>query len=83
MIPESFDLERYLRDGWGIMRGEAHAAEDVVLLFEPEAGRWVAEEQWHRSQKVETQADGCRRSTGARRGWMDVRRLTFSIDSAA
>ncbi len=57
-IPESFDLESYLGNGWGIMRGEAHEAEDVVLLFEPEAGRWVAEEQWHRSQKAETQADG-------------------------
>lgn len=62
-IPESFDLEAYLGAGWGIMRGEARAPEDVVLLFEPEAGRWVAEEQWHRSQRAETQADGFVRVT--------------------
>jgi predicted DNA-binding transcriptional regulator YafY len=58
VIPETFDFETYLGSSWGIMRGEAREPEDVVLVFEPEAGRWVAEEQWHRSQKVETQADG-------------------------
>ena len=31
---------------------------DVVLRFEPEAGRWVAEEHWHPSQQVEELPDG-------------------------
>jgi len=29
-----------------------------VLRFGPEAGRWVAEEYWHPSQRVEEQPDG-------------------------
>lgn len=57
-IPPDFDLEAYLGDGWGLLRGKAGPPEDVELLFEPEAGRWVAEEQWHRSQQVETLPDG-------------------------
>ena len=40
------------------MRGSATEPEDVILIFEPEAGRWVAEEQWHSSQKSEELGDG-------------------------
>ena len=58
VIPQSFDLDAYLGDAWGIMRGAAGEPETVVLLFEPEAGRWVAEEQWHHSQLSETLPDG-------------------------
>jgi len=57
-IPASFDLNAYLGHSWGMMRGAATAPETVVLLFEPEAGRWVAEEQWHYSQQSETLHDG-------------------------
>lgn len=58
-VPSDFDVNAYLGDAWGIMRGAAAAVETVVLLFEPEAGRWVAEEQWHHSQASETLPDGC------------------------
>jgi len=57
-IPDDFDLDAYLGATWGLMRGEAGEPEDVVLRFEPEAGRWVAEEYWHPSQRVEEQPDG-------------------------
>ena len=57
-IPPDFDIDEYLGDAWGIMRGVAGAPETVVLEYEPEAGRWVAEEHWHRSQQVEPLADG-------------------------
>ncbi len=57
-VPPDFDLDTYLGDAWGVMRGAAGKAEDVVLLFEPEAGRWVAEENWHKSQQSETLPDG-------------------------
>ena len=30
----------------------------MVLLFEAEAGRWVAEERWHKSQESEVLPDG-------------------------
>jgi predicted DNA-binding transcriptional regulator YafY len=61
--PASFDLDAYLGDAWGIMRGDAHAVEEVRLLFQPQAGRWVAEEQWHKSQQVEWLEDGRARIT--------------------
>ncbi|MDW8101163.1 MAG: WYL domain-containing protein [Anaerolineae bacterium] len=57
-IPADFDLDAYLGNAWGVMRGAAGESERVVLLFEPEAGRWVAEEEWHRSQQSEVLPDG-------------------------
>ncbi len=57
-VPRDFDLDAYLGDAWGLMRGAAREPERVVLLFEPEAGRWVAEETWHKSQQSEVLPDG-------------------------
>ncbi len=57
-IPADFDVDAYLGDAWGLMRGAAGAPERVVLLFEPEAGRWVTEEVWHKSQQSEVLPDG-------------------------
>lgn len=57
-IPPDFDLEAYLGAGWGLMRGAAGQAEEVVLRFSPLAGGWVAEETWHPSQQVERRPDG-------------------------
>jgi len=57
-IPDDFDLDCYMGTTWGIMRGEAGEPVDVVLRFGSEAGRWVAEEYWHPSQKAEPQPDG-------------------------
>jgi len=57
-IPADFDVEVYLGDTWGIMRGAAGKPEQVELLFDPEAGRWVAEETWHKSQQSEVLPDG-------------------------
>jgi len=57
-IPADFDVDEYLGDNWGLMRGSAIEPQDVVLLFEPQAGRWVAEEHWHKSQHIEALSDG-------------------------
>lgn len=57
-IPADFDIEEYLGTGWGVMRGAAGEPEEVALIFEPEAGRWVAEERWHASQNSQELADG-------------------------
>lgn len=57
-LPPDFDIDEYLGDAWGIMRGSAGEPEEVALLFEPQAGQWVAEEQWHKSQKCEVLDDG-------------------------
>lgn len=56
--PKAFDLETYLGDGWGMMRGSAGPPEQVILHFEAQAGRWVAEEEWHKSQQSEELPDG-------------------------
>jgi predicted DNA-binding transcriptional regulator YafY len=58
IISADFDLEEYLGAGWGLMRGSAAEPEEVVLIFEPEAGRWVAEEMWHSSQESEELENG-------------------------
>jgi predicted DNA-binding transcriptional regulator YafY len=57
-IPKDFTLDDYLGATWGMLRGDASEPVDVVLHFSPEAGAWVAEEQWHPSQQVEEQPDG-------------------------
>ncbi len=57
-LPESFDLAGYLGQTWGLLRGEAGEPEEVVLEFSPDAGRWVRDEEWHPSQRVEDLPDG-------------------------
>ena len=54
----SFDLDKYMGNAWGVMRSEDQLPDEVELHFAPDAGRWVAEEFWHKSQQVEQQADG-------------------------
>ncbi len=58
VLPEGCDLASYLGHTWGLLRGEAGAPEEVVLEFAPEAGRWVRDEEWHPSQRVEDLPDG-------------------------
>ena len=57
-IPTDFDLRKYLGDSWGMLRGTVIAAEDVVVRFSAQAARWVSEEHWHASQRLEWQPDG-------------------------
>ncbi len=57
-VPRDFSLDDHIGGGWGIMSGRDEDAVDVELLFESEAGRWVSEEKWHKSQQVEPLPDG-------------------------
>lgn len=57
-IPRDFDIDEYLGDSWGMMVGAAHTPEDVILIFAPQAGRWVSEERWHKSQESVELEDG-------------------------
>ena len=54
----SFDLDKYMGNAWGVIRSEDQLPDEVELHFAPDAGRWVAEEFWHKSQQVEKYADG-------------------------
>jgi len=62
-IPADFDLDEYMGDAWGLMRGAAQPAERVSLLFESQSGLWVSEERWHKSQQIEALDDGRMRMT--------------------
>ncbi|MFO7270666.1 WYL domain-containing protein [Sphaerobacter thermophilus] len=53
-----FDLNEFLTAGWGVTRGTDQPPEEIVLRFTPTAGRWVAEEQWHPTQRSEWLPDG-------------------------
>ena len=45
-----------LDSSYGIFTGEANRK--AVLLFDPVAARWVADEEWHPDARVELQVDG-------------------------
>ncbi|MBV9279751.1 MAG: WYL domain-containing transcriptional regulator [Chloroflexi bacterium] len=57
-VPGDFDVTSYLGTAWGVLRGEAGPAEDVVLRFTPRAAPWVKDERWHWSQETEGVPDG-------------------------
>lgn len=56
-IPTDFDLDAYMGQGWGLMRGAAGEPEPVILRFSPTVGRGVTEEWWHGSQETEELPD--------------------------
>lgn len=57
-IPEDFDLDAYMGDTWGLLRGESGEPEEVRLRFSPRAGRWVREEHWHKTQEFQALPTG-------------------------
>jgi proteasome accessory factor B len=56
-IPGDFDLEAYLGDQWGVLRGEAERPERVVLRFSERAAPWVMDDRLHASQRIEELPD--------------------------
>lgn len=56
-VAADFDPEEYIGNRWGIMRVQGEP-ETVVLHFDAEVGRRVAEESWHKSQQTEILPDG-------------------------
>lgn len=56
-IPDDFDPREILADAWGIWYTDAEPVE-VVLRFHPRVASRVRETQWHRSERLEEQADG-------------------------
>lgn len=53
---EDAELDRRVTGSYGIFGGVA--TETAVLRFDPEAARWVADEQWHPAQQGAWLADG-------------------------
>ena len=57
IIPEDFDPRVVLQDAWGIWYTEAEPV-TVALKFHPRVAHRVRETRWHRSERLEEQADG-------------------------
>lgn len=58
---DAAELDRVLKDGYGIFAGEAdHTA---VLRFSPERAQWVSKEKWHPQQTGQFLDDGSWRLT--------------------
>ena len=55
-IPADFDPEAHLASSWGIMSGEG--VSEVVLRFSAAARPFVAERQWHPSQRLQDTPEG-------------------------
>jgi len=55
---QDFDLGEFLMRSWGMFESSSQPAEEVELLFSPPAAHWLAEEQWHHSQRIEWLPDG-------------------------
>lgn len=48
--PETFSLEKRLRDSFGVYSGEGRF--DVVIHFDPRVADYVREKKWHESQQL-------------------------------
>jgi proteasome accessory factor B len=56
-IPVRFNLERFLGDAWHLIR-EPQQRHEVVIRFQPQVARNVAEVRWHRTQTCRWLDDG-------------------------
>lgn len=57
-VPADFDVEAYLGDTWGVLRGEEGPTHDITIAFTPTAAPWVRDERRHHSQVTEELPDG-------------------------
>lgn len=56
-IPPRFSLDSYFGNAWNMIR-EKDQPHHVIIHFEPMVAGNVAEVQWHKTQRIEHQADG-------------------------
>ncbi|MEI7616802.1 MAG: transcriptional regulator [Actinomycetota bacterium] len=54
-VPDSFDLDEYFKESWGIIRGQKTK---VILKFAKDTADFIAECIWHPSQKLTKNTDG-------------------------
>lgn len=55
-IPRRFDLEVYLKSGFGIEKDMD--VTDVAIWFDPYQARWIREKRWDESEEKEEKDDG-------------------------
>jgi predicted DNA-binding transcriptional regulator YafY len=79
--PGTFTPEAYLCGAFRIWRGENTVA--VRISIDPEAAGWIAERQWHASQKVRRRADGGCELTFTVDGVRELQRFVLQLGAAA
>jgi len=57
-IRPEFSLRDFLTANWGIFDAPGLPAEEVELEFSRTAAPWIAEEEWHPTQEIESLPDG-------------------------
>jgi len=75
-VPKSFDAQRELADGFGIMQGEKPFK--LRVLFSPAVAGYVRERVWHHSQKIVQRKDGSIELRIETAGWKQVVRWVLS-----
>ena len=53
---KKFDLDRILRDSFGVHSGEGEF--EVIVRFDAAVADYIREKQWHPSQRIDEEADG-------------------------
>ncbi len=56
--PEGFDLREHLARSFGVYQGDGECEVHVKVRFAPAVSRYVAESQWHPSQRLRKEKDG-------------------------
>jgi len=57
-IRPEFSLRDFLTASWGMFEAPGVPAEEVELEFSRTAAPWIAEEEWHPTQRIEVLPDG-------------------------
>ena len=79
-IPEGFSLEDYFGKSWRIERGEPFKAR---VRFSPLVARYIHERQWHPSQQVKMEEDGCLVACFEVNGWGEFKRWVLGFGGEA
>lgn len=51
-VPADFTLEDFFSGIWGVYRSRENPVEDIVLEFEQDSARWMAEWLWRKDQSI-------------------------------
>lgn len=78
--PADFDADRYLREAWGIIRGDLVT---VKVVFSPPVARYVRERRWHPSQEARDLSDGRLELTLRVADTLEVRRWLMGYGAGA
>jgi len=79
-VPESFDLNHYLRNSFKVMQDELYA---VKIRISPAWSRYVGEKIWHESQQTRKLPDGALEMTFRVAGLEEIKQWVLGMGAAA